>query len=91
MSEPPSMFDGDGYGDNENIDPQIFEELGGDISDFHDAMEHYAEGSGFTAEEWESFITEIRDVSYDDEGNLHFTFDFDMETDEGAYEGTRSM
>ena len=95
MPLPPSMFGGDGdegdYDDNPAIDPALFEDAGGSLSDFHDAMQEYAEGSGFSAQEWEDMIVDIRDVYYDDEGNLHFTFDFEMydeDTDTG-YTGTR--
>lgn len=93
---PPSMFGGDGFGSDDFRDDHsdiydALDDAGIDASDFDARMEAYAEGSGFSAEQWVGMMTDIRDVRYDDDGNVHFTFDFDMETDGGEYAGTRSM
>lgn len=85
---PPSMF-GDNGGEYEGDNRDVFEGL--DIGDVQEAIGDWSSGSGFSTDQWMEGITDIRDVWYDENGTMHGTFDFDIETDEGDYVGTRSF
>ena len=47
---------------------------------------------GFSVEEWERMITDIRDISIieDGQGGIIVEFDFDFESEDGDYSGSRS-
>lgn len=61
-------------------------------TEFFDAVSDYLHDQGFSNEEWLSMATEINEIStwYDDDGNFHYSIDFDWWCDDcgdGGYGG----
>lgn len=62
--------------------------------DVADALEnaHYGEGDGFSFGDWVDGMTiDEESIYYDEEGNIHFSFDFDIESGGEHYEGSRGV
>lgn len=99
--EPPSMYGDEGdYGDvyhsheelwdslAENLDYGSGHELFDDVAQA--LSEHgYGQGEGFTLEEWMESIKDIDELYQDEDGNWHIHFDWEMETEDGDYGGSR--
>lgn len=97
MPLPPSMY-GD-FGDPNDpeteyyirteYDENLFDS-GEQAFDAYQAIVEWAGGSGFSPMDFYENITEVRDVSYNEQtGEIHFTFDFEIDSDNGDYTGTR--
>ena len=98
---PPSMYGGgdnfdDIYHDHEELWDSLADNLdyGGGHELFDDVVEaledrNYGAGEGWQVEQWLDGIVDINEIYQDDDGNWHMSFDFEFETKDGFYEGTR--
>lgn len=87
---PPSQY-GNGNGDGPlypEYDPEIWASQE-EADQAYSIVDDWSKGGGFSTEQWMDSITDIRNLKFNDEGDL-ISFDFDFEYD-GAYAGTRHV
>jgi hypothetical protein len=88
---PPSQFNGGHNGDGPlypEYDPEIWDSQE-EADRAYELIDTWKDGSGFSTEEWMDSITDIRNLEFNEEGDL-IGFTFDFETEDG-YSGTRSV
>lgn len=86
MALPP-QFDDNGHDDHyEEFDPEIWMDQKEADEAYH-AMQNYMTGAdGFTALQFMDMITDVRNVQYNDKGEV-ISYDFDWESEDGDYSG----
>lgn len=92
MGLPPSQFNGGNHEDGEPLYPEFDPEIWDNQEEADQTwtlVDRWSDGTGFDATQWMDSITDIRNLRFDEEGDL-IGFDFDFEYD-GAYGGTRSV
>ena len=63
-----------------------------DHPNYEDVLtEYFHQAGGFSVQEWESMIQDIRNIVIEPDlrGGIFVTFEFDFESADGGYEGTR--
>lgn len=88
---PPSMFGGNGDDENHRDAPYDPEgsvwESQEEANKAFDLLNDWNNGLGFSTEEWFHMIEEVRNIKYDEDGNLE-SFTFEWASDDGEYSGT---
>jgi hypothetical protein len=84
----PPQFDSDGHdGHYEEFDPEIWMDQT-EADQAYGVMQSYMTGAdGFSALQFMDMITDVRNVHYDDKGQV-VSYDFDWESEDGDYSGS---
>lgn len=89
MALPP-QFDDDNNGSEdhyEEFDPEIWADQEEADQAYHVMQDYMTGADGFTALQFMDMITDVRNVEYNDKGEV-ISFDFDWEDPSGEYGGS---